>query len=236
MLRFLREGEVVGDEPVKEGINRTRKLTLELDGRRMHAAFRTVRLDQYLPDPLDPSFSQNHRDDYRFEVAAYRLSRILGLRLVPPTIIRRIGGKEGSLQAWVEDAAMEKTRRREGRQPPDEWYWMSQMLAMHVFDNLVGNVDRHQGNVLIDGAWEVWLIDHTQAFRRWPRLHSPGLLQYCQRDLWLALQNLDSRSLERCCGEQLREPERRSLLRRRDLLIEHFRKLIAERGADQVLY
>lgn len=236
MLRFLHEAEVVGNEPVGEGINQTRKLTLELDGRRMHAAFRTVRLDQYLPDPLNPSFSRNHRDDCRFEVAAYRLSRILGLRLVPPTVIRRIAGKEGSLQAWVEDAAMEKTRRLEGRPPPDEWYWMSQMLTMHVFHNLLGNIDRHQGNVLIDDAWEAWLIDHIQAFRRWRRLHSPGLLQYCRRDLWANLQALDSRSLGRCCGEVLREPEQQSLLQRRDLLINHFQKLIAEGGAAQVLY
>ncbi len=202
----------------------------------MHAAFRTVKLDRYLPDPLDANFSRNHRDDYRFEVAAYALSSILGLRLVPPTIIRTIGGKEGSLQAWVEGAAMEKTRRREGRQPPDEWYWMSQMLAMHIFDNLLANVDRHQGNVLIDPEWDIWLIDHTQAFRRWARLHSSERLQYCPRDLWTNLQALSGEQLETCCGELLREPERKALLQRKELLVAHFRKLIAERGPDQVLY
>ena len=36
---------------------------------------------------------------------------------------------------------------------------------MRVFDELIANTDRNQGNMLIDKQWKLWLIDHTRGFR-----------------------------------------------------------------------
>ena len=236
ILDFLRSAEVVGSELVGEGMNQTRKVLLQGRGLQMHAAFRNVHVDRFLPDPLLPNFEKCHRDDYRFEVAAYRLSRLLGLRVVPPTVLRKVDGHEGSLQAWVERSMMEKQRREKGIEPPDQWYWMSQMLTMRLFDNLVGNVDRHQGNLLIHSSWEIWLIDHTRAFRRWPEPHSPEKLQYCRRDVWENLVRLDEKSVRDCCAGLLRDPEIKALMQRRDRVLAEIRKHITESGADKILF
>lgn len=44
------------------------------------------------------------------EVAAYRLNRLLGLRLVPPTVFRRVDGIPGSLQFYI-DGVVYDTRK-----------------------------------------------------------------------------------------------------------------------------
>lgn len=236
ILEFLRTADIVSMVRIGEGINQTKKVLLEKDGIQMHAAFRDVHQDHYAPDPYNESFIRNHRDDCYFEVAAYKLSKLLGLRLVPPTVTREVKGKSGSMQAWVESAMMERERREDKINPPDEWYWMAQMLTMHLFDNLVGNLDRHQGNMLVDESWDVWLIDHTQAFRRFPRLHSPEKLQYCDRDVWENLQKLDKKTIQREFKGLLRKPEINALWDRRAKIIEQIRKLIEERGENAVLF
>ena len=236
ILEFLQTAEIVSSKRIGEGINKTRKVLLEKDGIRMNAAFRDVKTDQYLPDPNHPAFQRNHRDDCFFEVAAYQLSRMLGLRVVPPTVVRKIDGKQGSLQAWVEKAMMEKERRVAGLQPPDEWYWMSQMLVMHLFDNLVGNTDRHQGNLLIGKDWNIWLIDHTQAFRRFKEVHTPEKLLYCERTVWSNLQKLDKKQLKKSFKGLLRNPEIDALIERRDQIVDQINRLIEQHGEDKILF
>ena len=48
----------------------------------------------------------SYANNYRREIAAYRLDRILGLDVVPPTIVREIEGQTGSLQLFVENATV----------------------------------------------------------------------------------------------------------------------------------
>ena len=50
----------------------------------------------------DASVIYNMEDNWRFEVAAYRIDRLIGLGLVPATIEREYRGRAGSLQWWVE--------------------------------------------------------------------------------------------------------------------------------------
>jgi hypothetical protein len=33
---------------------------------------------------------------------------------------------------------------------------------MRAFDQLIYNTDRNLGNLLIDGDWRIWMIDHTR--------------------------------------------------------------------------
>ena len=39
------------------------------------------------------------------------------------------------------------------------------MQLVSVFDQLIYNVDRNMGNLLICKNWRVWAIDHTRSFR-----------------------------------------------------------------------
>ena len=43
--------------------------------------------------------------------------------------------------------------------------WNAQLHILRVFDELIANTDRNQGNMLIDSRWKLWLIDHSRAFR-----------------------------------------------------------------------
>ena len=36
---------------------------------------------------------------------------------------------------------------------------------MRIWDELIQNRDRNQGNILWTHDWTLWLIDHTRAFR-----------------------------------------------------------------------
>jgi hypothetical protein len=158
------------------------------------------------------------------------------MELIPPTVLREIQGKKGSLQAWVEDCLMETERREKKLHPPDEWRWIAQMLTMHLFDNLVGNRDRNQGNLLISEDWEVWLIDHTQAFRRYQDLHSAEKLLYCDRIVWYNLQNLNDECIKQELAQYLRSPELEALKDRRNLVVAQIQKLIDQKGEFEVLF
>jgi hypothetical protein len=178
----------------------------------------------------------NFRDSYIFEPAAYELSRLLGLDNVPPAILRKLRGKRGSLQAWVENAMNETSRVSDNITAPDKVLWSKQMWNMRVFDNLIYNTDRNQGNILYDGDWKLWLIDHGRAFRREKKLRTPALVVQCGRKLWEKLKSLDEETVRERLKKFLRSSEIKALLRRRDILVEHIQKLIEERGENKVLF
>lgn len=105
---------------------------------------------------------------YRREVAAYRLSEDLGLRLVPETVLRLDGPHgEGSLQRFVDADFSEHyftlLERPECR---------SDLLRLAGFDLLLNNADRKGGHVLIDESGAVWGIDHGLCFHEEPKLRT----------------------------------------------------------------
>lgn len=59
---------------------------------------------------------------------------------------------------------------------------------------------------------------------------------FVERRFWEGLQGLDEELLRERLGRYATDRELRSLLRRRDLLVEHFEGLIAERGMAAVVY
>ncbi len=237
VLEFLERAEVVSAERFGVGINRIYRVLLEKDGTQARAAFRHVKLEKsfHKPKRIGHTLRKSFRDDNIFELAAYRLSRLLGLRNVPPTVSRNIDGKNGTLQIWVERAMMEKERQQEKIPPPVARDWINQWQIRVLFDNLIFNDDRNQGNILIDSNWKVWLIDHTRSFRLVRALPSPETIRHCGRDLWDRLRSLDKSTLETRLGGILRKSEIRSLLHRRDLLLAHLQKLIDQKGEAAVL-
>ena len=46
---------------------------------------------------------------------------------------------------------------------PDSTLWNHQMWVVRVFDQLIANVDRNLGNLLVDKTWTVWMIDHSRV-------------------------------------------------------------------------
>ena len=130
-----------------------------------NAVFRTVAVEDRNQQGPGGKFYRNFRDNFAFECAAYELAQALGIKRVPPAVPRVLDGKEGSLQAWVENAMTEAKRQEKGEDPPDVLRWAHVQAEKMVFDALINNTDRNTGNELIDRDWNVWWIDHTRAFQ-----------------------------------------------------------------------
>ena len=223
ILEFLRTARIVSQNRVVVGINKISKVLLEKNGVQLQAAFRKVSINQPR-GRLAVGKAFGFRDDCRFEVAAYRLSKLLGLDNVPPVVERKIGRDRGTLQLWVENAMMEKERRNEKVQPPSKLPWTYQWQTLRLFDNLIDNDDRNLGNILIDSDWKLWMIDHTRAFGIAKKLRNPYQVWQCERDLWERLQELDRKVLEKECKGSLKGPQIKALMARRDLLVQHIQK------------
>lgn len=231
ILDFLRTAEVVASRELTEGINRPLKVTLEQDGVRVHAIFRTVDEERRDGGKRFGGF----RDRYVYEVAAYELNRELGLDNVPPVVLRNLGGRRGSLQLWIEQAVSENRRILRGDRISRPASWVRQRHAMWVFDNLIYNFDRNPGNVLVDTAGKMWLVDHTRSFKSLPRLASEDRIVVCDRRLWERLRTLDRAGLRHRLHPFLDPVEIGTLLKRHKMLVAHIERLIAERGEDKVL-
>ncbi len=235
VLDFLSTAEVVRMDDIPVGITRPQKVLLEKDGISMHAVFRNVDLE-IEGERIVGRYWTIFRDEDQFEVAAYRLARMLGMNNVPPAVPRRIGRSEGSLQIWLEGVMTEGSRREKGLKSPLPRDWFLQNRLMYVFDNLIWNTDRNLGNILIDADWKFWLIDHTRAFQDSGDLRSPEEVTHVERVFWERLQALDEQQIRDQLGELLDRSALRSLMLRRERLIRHIEELIAERGEDVVIF
>ncbi len=236
ILEFLRTAQVVSQELVEVGINGISKVLLEKDGVQLHAAFRSIYISQKQIRMSNGELRFDFRDDCRFEVAAYRLSKLLGLDSVPPVVQRKIGRDKGTLQLWMENTMMEKERRSKKIQAPEKMLWTQRWQTVRLFDNLIDNSDRNPGNTLIDADWKLWMIDHTRSFGKTKQLRSATLIRQCRRDVWEKLQGLDREVLKEEFGNVLLGAQVKALMKRRDLLVEHIQKLIDEKGEDRVLF
>lgn len=234
ILEYLRQAPVIASERLGEGINRPLKLTLERDGVRRHAIFRTV--EQRVHGSPTGSVHRRFRDSYRFEVAAYRLARLLGLHNVPPTVLRSIDGVQGSLQLWVEGATSEARRRRKGldRVRPARWFRDTQTMA--AFDNLIYNFDRNAGNILYDRDGKVWMVDHTRSFKSVGMLDSPASIVAVDRTFLERLRGLDAELVRAELAPYLEPLAIQAILARRKKLLHFIDSLVAERGQGRVLF
>jgi len=147
---FLRSAQVVWKEEVGSGSANPMQIGLADDGRRAKAVFKAIDED-------------GRR--YVHEVAAYKLDRLLGLGLVPTTVVRSIDGTVGSVQLWVENAINENARLARNMEPDDPTVFSSSLDTAKVFDLVIFNIDRNSSNVLITPAdWQIHLIDNERAF------------------------------------------------------------------------
>jgi hypothetical protein len=222
--RFLLKGKVVDSEEVGTGITKPRKVTLELDGRTMHALFKDFDVEKPGLTRFPGGKSEmNFSDKYIYEVAAYVLDRRLGMNMVPVAVKRQWGGKTGAMIAWVEDGIKENERLEQGIGPDDPVVADYQIAIMRLFDALIYNVDRNQTNMLYTGDdWRLHLIDHSRSFRRnkdlltaftaSPASLPPALLE--------ELESLEEKELKTLLKNLVSGPQVKALMQRRDLILE----------------
>jgi hypothetical protein len=116
----------------------------------------------------------------------------------------------------------EQERYRQKRVVPDTKDWNEQMWITRLFDQLIANVDRNLGNLLIDKSYNIWMIDHSRAFRLNKELRSPGNLSRVDRALLDRLRQLSRDSLGAATKRYLTDGEVDALLNRRDRIVAHF--------------
>lgn len=104
---------------------------------------------------------------HRREVAAYRLSLMLGWPSIPPTVLRDGPGGEGSIQLFIDhDPAQHFFELREvaGLVP--------QLQQIVLFDYVANNADRKGGHCLLGVDGRIWAIDHGLCFHNQYKLRS----------------------------------------------------------------
>jgi hypothetical protein len=223
--QFLKTAKVVRTRELDKGVTASVRAILT-DGTFTHDAhIQTIdeSKHEFKGGPV-PEF--DFRDKWQFNVAAYRIDRLLGLNLVPVSVERIWNGRPGAFTWWIEDVLMdEEERRKKKLAPPDTPCWSEQLWALRVFDQLIDNIDRNLGNSIISKNWRLWGIDHTRAFRYSREPRNPTQLMRIDRALLQRLKALDFATLKREVGRYLNDADIRNLLARRDGIVVHFEKL-----------
>ncbi len=235
VMEFMRMARVVSVREIGKGITRPEVVMLEKEGIQMRAHFQSHDERQDVAK-LTTGTEIGFRDTYLFNIAAYKLGVMLGLDNIPPSIRRKVKGKSGSLRPWVEKTMTDKQRQAQKIVAPDVLRWNRQMYRMRLFDELIANTDRNQGNILIDEEWKVWMIDHTRAFRRGNKLMRPERIRQFDRKLWDKILVLDEKEVKTRLKKWLSGSEIKAIFKRRDELARHIQKLVDERGEAQIFY
>ena len=234
---YLLKAEVAKRKPAPGGITNSERATLRQGGFEHDAHIQAH--DEYKATmSLSTGTELDFRDSFRNNVAAYRLDRMLGLHMVPVTVVRNIDRKPSSFTWWVDHVKMdEKKRYQEKISAPDADAWNHQIFVVRVFDQLIYNVDRNLGNLLIDEDWRIWMIDHTRAFKVFKDLKTPkNLGDHCERKLLAALRTLDAGTLKAEMKDLLAPGQIDGLLARRDRIVAYYDAKIAAEGEEKVLY
>jgi hypothetical protein len=233
---FLRTAKVVQTKSLGVGITNSQRLTLSTPELTHDAHLQTI--DEYKTSFQTALGTEiNFRDSWKYNVAGYKIDRLLGLNMTPVSVERKIAGKTGSVTWWVDDVLMmEVDRHKKKIEPPDQEAWNCQMFIVRIFDQLIYNTDRNLQNLLITKDWSLWMIDHTRAFRLYSEIKEPKNLTKCDRKLMAKLRELDLPALKEAVKGYLTEPEMKGILARRDRIVRLFEEKAAAGGEAAVFY
>ncbi|MBU1705785.1 hypothetical protein KKG19_03615 [Patescibacteria group bacterium] len=105
-------------------------------------------------------FPEGQKNLYRREWLAGQIDRVLGLDMIPPTVIRTDKNEQtgvGSVQQWQETDTQLMKEWEAVANPAD-------LEKLALFDYLTGNIDRHKGNFTMDESGKVKGIDNGLTF------------------------------------------------------------------------
>jgi hypothetical protein len=239
---FLKTAAIVGQEQLTGSLAVTNPwvLTLEKDGLRKKALWKNVFGEKV----------GGYKETWKGEIAAYRLSRYLGLHMVPATVEREFRGDRGSCQVWV-DAwhNMEEILAKKLNPPgPKVSGFYKALYLQRAFDNLISNEDRHKRNYLILDDWRMILIDHSRSFRTTKKFttkliydekfkEGPNfIMAQLPRPFFDIVKALTPDVVRQVVGDYLTDEEIAATMARRDLILAWLNKRIESLGEAAVLY
>ena len=220
MERFLKDAKILGTKDTGKGVTGSTRANLS-DGTLTHDAHIQT-IDEYKREfRTTTGVEFDFRDSWRFNIAAYRIDRLIGLNMVPVSVERHHRSAPGAFTWWVDDVLIDEGARLKKKiEAPDQRQYATQTVMMRLFDELISNTDRNQGNIIYSKDWRLWLIDHTRAFRKNPTLKKPGHITRCDRQVFERLKALDKDTLKRAVGKYLDEGQIKAVLARRDLIVQ----------------
>ncbi len=240
---FLLTAEIIDYKEIGEGVTKPIRLYLKKDNIERSGVWK------------NPSGIQGgYLEGWQYEIAAYRLDKLLGLNMIPPTVEREFKGQRGSLQLWVEKEyslleVMDKNIPLPSTGPEAD-NWEKRKYISRVFDALIANEDRTQQNTFYTSDWRTILIDHSRSFRSEEkytkhllfglnplRADSRALpFRKLPRALVEKIKALNFDSLKQAVGPYLSDREIRAVLARKDLILKEIDEMIKVAGEDKVLY
>ncbi len=228
LINYYQNAKVTAQKELGDFYTNPIRLTFDLNGKQHRAIFKYLDTDKKLEDKRWGK-AGNFADRYIYDLAAYKLDRLLGLNMVPFVMEYKHDGKDGILQYWVEDSVSNTQLIEEKRKLKGYCTKESGRELMQIFDWLIYNEDRNTGNELYteDDA-QLWLIDHTRAFRvknSLPkydnevseRLTPPNNISSAFKEMLL---KLDKENLKKALGKHLHRKQIDSILKRRNLILE----------------
>lgn len=213
---YMREVTILRTEPIPLGVTGPHRAFLPEDGPVLSVAWK----------PIRPGIYHGRRESYRSEIAAYLMDRLLALGMVPPAVERRHRGELGAAILWIGPVRM--WRELKAEELPRGTPWAMQIIRQRMFDNLISNDDRNQGNLLIDADGHLSLIDHSRAFSLGRSLIYQ--LERVDARLWESMAALTEPVLAEAVGPWLDRGQIRAMLRRRDDMARKIAEQIATRG------
>jgi hypothetical protein len=228
MERYLKAATVVqiGKSEVS-GRTAPWKITLEEAGVSRPAIFKYINRPR--PDALP--------DSYKYELAAYELSKYLNLGFVPPVVERMIDGITGSLQVFVENSISEWERKRRNIRPADAKTFAQDMDDLRVFQNLVLDSCENVQDILLEPkTWKIYQVDFSEAFAPKNETFTECEILRCSRKLYQKLLAWDQEKVKNSLAPYLNEEEIGALNARKNSILSTIKKLVAAKGENAVLY
>ena len=225
---FLKTGPIVSvKKDATTGRTMPWKVTVDDGKTRLQGMFKRVHAPR--PDPMV--------DSYKYELAAYELSKLLDLEIIPPTVEREIEGARGSLQYFVPGCISETDRERLLLQPPDLKAFLGRLDEIKVFEALVNDTCLDKDDTLIQQpGWKVYRVDFAEAFTPNPGLAAGCPINRCPRRLFEHLQKTARQIVESKLKPYLSDDEIGAICDRKKRIIARLEGLMKTEGERNVLY
>jgi len=240
---FLLTAEIVKSEPIGEGVTAPQKLYLKKGDVERKAAWKNP---SGKPDGV--------YDNWKFEIAAYRLDKLIGLNAVPPVVEREFQRKKGCLSLWAESKTSLLKMMEAGESIPQEALEKTDQMKYitRLWDCLIANADRTQQNILFTDDWRTILIDHSRAFQSDKKFvrqlvlgangifkfedGRPMLFRRVPRALVEKIKGLTAAAIKQAVGPYLTDREIEGIVSRVPLIMKEIEDMIKQNGENSVLY
>jgi hypothetical protein len=240
---FLRTAEIVRFEEIGEGVTKPFKLYLRKDDLEHAAAWKNPK-----------GMQGGYLEGWQYEIAAYRMDKLIGLNMVPPAVEREFRGQPGALVLWIQNRFSLLGMIEQGVSFPVEASGQVEKMKWltRAWDSLIANEDRTQQNILYTDDWRTIIFDHSRAFRCGGEFSKrlmfgrngikvssqgrPFLFRRLPRWFVDKVKALTFESIREAVGSTLTDKEIKAIVTRRDILLSEIAQMVEEQGEEAVLY